>query len=75
MSPGGFFTDLTPFGRMGTAIAPFLVALGIRVLFGKSRITHALLSLAMTWFAVNVLMAPFSLGLREELLNLGRWLR
>jgi len=39
------------------------------LLFGKNRLTRAILSLSTMWFAINVLMAPFSLGLRREILD------
>jgi hypothetical protein len=70
MSPGDLINELSPYARVATALIPFLAALLIRLLFGKNRLTRAILSLSTMWFAINVLMAPFSLGLRRELLDL-----
>jgi hypothetical protein len=67
-----FFMDLSPDARVATAIAPFLAALVIRLVFGKNSWTRGLLSIATTWFAVNALMAPLSPGVREEILRLFR---
>jgi hypothetical protein len=73
MSPGDIFDELSPHARVATALIPFLVALLIRLLFGKNRLTRAILSLSTMWFAINVLMAPFSVGLRRDILDF-RWL-
>ena len=70
MSPGDLFDELSPHARVATALMPFLAALLLRLLFGKNRLTRAILSLSTMWFAINVLMAPFSLGLRRELLDI-----
>jgi len=42
----------------------------LRVVVGKSRATGWLLTGSMVWFVVFVLMAPFSAGVRQDLLNL-----
>jgi hypothetical protein len=73
MSPGDLIDKLSPHARVATALIPFLAALLIRLLFGKNRLTRAILSLSTMWFAINVLMAPFSLGLRREILDF-RWI-
>jgi hypothetical protein len=41
-----------------------------RIVWGKSQIMSWLISLSTVWFVVNVLMAPYSAGLRQELQNL-----
>lgn len=63
-----FFEELSPDGRVATALIPFLAAIVVRLLFGKNRITQTVLWLATMWFMVSALMAPFSL----ERLNLRR---
>jgi hypothetical protein len=73
MSPGDLIDELSPHARVATALIPFLAALLIRLLFGKNRLTRAILSLSTMWFAINVLMAPFSVGLRREMLDF-RWI-
>ncbi len=74
--PLGHLVDaLTPHARVATALIPFLAALVMRLILGKNRLTRAVLSLATMWFAINVLMAPYSLEMRREILHLGTRLR
>lgn len=54
---------------------PFLAALILRLIIGKNRFTRVVLSLATMWFAANVLMAPYSVKMRQEIRNLGTRLR
>jgi hypothetical protein len=72
MSPGTIFDRLSPYARVVTAITPFLAAIVLRLIFGKNRVTRALLSVGTIWFAVNVFMAPYSYGMRQDLQNLRR---
>lgn len=72
MLPGPFFDHLSPYARVVTAITPFLGAIIVRLIFGKNRVTRALLSVSTIWFAVNVFMAPYSYGMRQDLVNLRR---
>jgi hypothetical protein len=72
MWPGTIFARLSPYARVVTAIVPFLAAIVCRLLFGKNQVTRALLSIATIWFAVNVFMAPYSYGMRQDLMNLRR---
>ena len=67
MAVGRFFAELSPYARIGTAAAPFVVALLLRLFFGRNRMTSCLLSVATMWFMVNVLIAPYSLSMQEEL--------
>ena len=67
MPAAKFFAELTPYARIGTAVAPFVVALLLRLFFGKNRLTSCLISLATMWFTVNVLIAPYSLRMQQEL--------
>jgi hypothetical protein len=67
-----FFQHLSPYARVVTAVTPFLAAIVCRLLFGKNRITGTLLSISTIWFATNVLMAPYSHGMRQDLVNLRR---
>jgi len=55
---------------VATAVLPFLIALVLRVALGKSRITSLLVSVSTVWFAVNVLMAPYSVGMRQDIQDL-----
>ena len=69
---GRIFAELSPYARVVTAIAPFLGAIVLRLLFGKNQFTRLALSVSTVWFAVNVLMAPYSYGMRQDLINLHR---
>jgi hypothetical protein len=59
-----------PYLKLATALIPFAAALLVRVAAGGNRFTRMLLSLATTWFAVNVLLAPFT-----DVAHVGNWLR
>ena len=75
MPLGGLIDALSPHARVATALIPFLVALVLRLAIGKNRLTRVALSVATMWFAINVLMAPYSVEMRQEILNLGTRLR
>lgn len=72
MLPGTIFDHLSPYARVGTAVAPFVAAMVLRLLLGKNRVTGALLSISTIWFAANIFMAPYSFGMRQDLVNLRR---
>ncbi len=75
MPVAGIFEDLSPYARVATAVLPFAAAILLRIVFGKNWVTGALLSVGTTWFAINVLMAPFSEGMRRDILDLRSWFR
>lgn len=75
MPMGSFVDALSPHVRVATALIPFLAALVLRLIIGKNRLSRVVLSLATMWFAVNVLMAPYSVGMRQQILRLGTRLR
>ena len=62
-----FFAELSPYARIGTAAAPFIVAMLLRLLFGKNRMTAFLITLTTIWFTANVLAAPYSLKMQQDL--------
>ena len=72
MSPAAIFDRLSPYARVVTAVTPFLAAIVLRLMFGKNRLTRALLSISVIWFALNILLAPYSYGMRQDLVNLRR---
>ena len=41
-----------------SALLPILIAVVVRFLFGGSRITNTMVTVATVWFTVNVLAAP-----------------
>lgn len=69
---GAIFDHLTPYARVLTAVGPFLGAVGLRLLLGKTRLTLALLSVSTMWFLTNVLLAPYSNTMRQDLMDLHR---
>ena len=69
------FEDLSPHARVATAVLPFVAAMLLRLILGKNRLTQVLVSVSTTWFAVNVLMAPLSEGMRRDILDLRSWFR
>ena len=69
MLPGDLFSELSPHARVATAVAPFVVALLLRIILGNCRTTRWMISLGTVWFAVNVLMAPYSAGMRQDIRN------
>jgi len=64
------FEHLSPYARVFTALTPFLIAIVMRLIFGKNQVTRALLSLGTIWFAANILIAPYSYSMRQDLINL-----
>jgi hypothetical protein len=65
--PASLLEDLSPHARVATAVAPFLVALVMRVILGKGRLTWLLITAATVWFAANVLMTPYSARMRQDI--------
>ena len=49
---------------------PFAVAMVLRIVFGRNRLTSTLISVGTMWFLANVLMAPYSVGMRQDLQQL-----
>jgi hypothetical protein len=66
---------LTPDERVAYAVAPFVVAMLLRVLLGKTQFSRWTIAISTMWFAINVLMAPYSAGVRQELVDLGNHFR
>jgi hypothetical protein len=75
MPVAGIFEDLSPHARVATAVLPFVAVMLLRLVLGKNRLTEVLISLSTTWFVINVLMAPYSEGMRRDILDLRSWFR
>ena len=58
---------LTPQLRVATALFPFALALVLRIVLGKNRVTRAMVSIGTVWFVVNVLLAPYSVKMQQDL--------
>ncbi len=71
MHPSVILQELSPYARVSTAVVPFVTAIILRLVFGKNKVTRLLLSVSTTWFAINVLMAPYSTGMQEDLAHIG----
>jgi hypothetical protein len=56
-----------------TAVLPFATAMLLRFVAGKSKMTSWLITVATVWFAVNVMMAPYSAPMRQDVRDL--WAR
>ena len=72
---GSILNHLSPYARILTAVIPILLAVAIRFIFGKNRVTQVLLSISTMWFAVNILLAPYSGGMQRDLAHLRAWFR
>ena len=70
MFPGNIFNDLSPYARVVTAVLPFAAAIFMRLVLGNNQLTRWLISLSVMWFAANILMAPYSAGMRQDIRNL-----
>jgi hypothetical protein len=75
VNPWSALMELGPYARVMTAVAPFVAASALRMMFGKGRKTRLQLSLSVMWFAVNVLLAPYSTGMQQDLSRLGTMFR
>ncbi len=42
----------------------------LRLILGRNQLTRLLISAATTWFAINILLAPYSVGMRQDILDL-----
>jgi hypothetical protein len=56
--------------QVAVAVAPFAMALLLRVLLGRTEFTRWIVMLCAMWFAIDVLVTPYSSGIRQELLAL-----
>ena len=66
---------LTPDQRVMTAVIPFVVAMLLRLILGRTQLTRWAITVGTMWFAINVLLAPYSTGIRQDLLELGNRFR
>jgi hypothetical protein len=69
------FDVLTPDQRVLTAVVPFVIAMLLRAILGRTHFTRWATTLGTMWFAINVLLAPYSAGMRQDLFELGQRFR
>jgi len=74
MEIGNLFQSLSPHARVATAVTPFAIAIGARLFFGGNRTTNWLLTAGTAWFVINVFLAPYSPQMRQDILNVRKWL-
>jgi hypothetical protein len=75
MPVAGILRDLSVYARVMTAVLPFLVAVTLRLIFGSNRVTRVLISLSTVWFTANILIAPYSQGMLQDIFSLRDKLR
>jgi hypothetical protein len=75
MPPGNVFNELSPHVRVVAAVLPFTVAIFVRLVMGNNPLTRWLISLGVLWFAANILMAPYTAGMRQDIRSLRTLLR
>lgn len=66
---------LTPEGRVEVAVVPVIVALLLRLLLGRTQFSRWSIAIGTMWFAINVLLAPYSDGIRQSLVDIGNRFR
>jgi hypothetical protein len=66
---------LTPERQVLTAVLPFVTSMLLRVLLGRTEFSRWTITLATMWFAINVLLAPYSAGLLADILEFGQHFR
>ena len=69
------FDALTPHARVITAVTPFLLAMLVRLVTGRTRFSGYALSASTMWFLVNVLLAPYSRSMTDDIQSLAGWFR
>lgn len=52
-----------------------VIALILRFVFGSSRLINTLVSVATVWFTVNVLAAPYSFQMQQDLASVRQYFR
>ena len=65
----------SPHVQVIIAVVPFVSSLIMRLALGNNRLTRGILSLSTMWFAIYVLTAPYSMGLRQEIFEIGSMFR
>jgi uncharacterized membrane protein len=68
--PADIIESLGHHARVASAVAPFVVAMALRLMLGKSRFTAWCVTLGTMWFAINVLLAPYSPQAQHEIESL-----
>jgi hypothetical protein len=67
--------SFTPDERVALAVAPFVAGMLLRWLLGRSQFTRWGTAFGTMWFAINVLLTPYTAGVRQGLIELGNTFR
>jgi hypothetical protein len=70
MPTGMLWDDFSPSAQVAIAV-PFVIAIAGRLIYGRTRTASWMVTLSSVWLGFNMLMAPYSPGMRQSLLNLG----
>jgi hypothetical protein len=63
---------VSPHARVATAVAPFVASMILRFVLGSNRLIQWLIWGSTMWFLINVLLAPYSPGMYDDLQALRR---
>jgi hypothetical protein len=64
---------MTPLSEVAAAVSPFILAILLRCMFGRRRWTEILVTVATSWFFVNVLIAPYAIEMQRDLHEAMHW--
>jgi hypothetical protein len=64
-----FLDYLSPEMRVQVAVAPVVIAMLLRFMLGRTQFTRWSIAIGTMWFAINVLLTPYSAGIREDLME------
>ncbi len=75
MSLGGLFDFFYPHVRLASALLPIAITITLRFVFGSGKVVNTMVSIATVWFAVNVLAAPYSFQMQQDIESVRRIFR
>ena len=61
---------ISPHARIASAVLPVVLAMLARIVWGPNKLTKTLLSMCTIWFVVNVVVAPYSVGMQQDIMIL-----
>ncbi|MGA3240851.1 MAG: hypothetical protein ABSG03_31660 [Bryobacteraceae bacterium] len=63
---------VSPHARVATAVLPFAASMILRFVLGSNKLIQWLIWASTMWFLINVLLAPYSPGMHDDLVTLRR---
>jgi hypothetical protein len=75
VSLGDLFDSFYPHARLASAIVPVVITVILRFVFGSGKVVNTLVSIATVWFTVNVLAAPYSFRMQQDLDSVRQFFR